>query len=372
MATNYYLPSDEAQARLLAENKFLKYPLNMFESGSGDGDSASSLNNVSPAYIKFNILEAISNDPIAGATQSIASGTTNTINSAANSIINDVKTGNVGFETFGKVGESIYASGEKMLTELKSNAAALLQSGLKTKPTGQSICLYMPPAIQINDSMAYDSIDTMGLSNTIREALGGNYDSLVKGGASSIISNKLLSTFAKGGGAIGGAIAQALINTGKVSNPATKLLFKGPALRQIQLDFKLVPTSQKEAMEITKIISIFRQCAYPGLDVSTIGALYTIPNLFDIRFAFRNINGFRGNPYMIHYKKCYLTQVTTTYNGSGVASFYKDGSPIETNLTLTFQETETNTAYDIHGQSNYGNYGLTDEDGSYVNTPSIY
>lgn len=51
-------------------------------------------------------------------------------------------------------------------------APKILQARLETIPTGTTVALYMPPAIQINDSMAYDSIDTRGVSELIAEMAG--------------------------------------------------------------------------------------------------------------------------------------------------------------------------------------------------------
>lgn len=318
-----------------------KYPLNMF---SSNGNSTNSSHAISPAYIKFNVLEAIRDDTLASTMTSVAAVGAQTALETAKQIkaLEFSKAMDATTSGIGKVGQTIATSAEKILT-----------STLKTKETGQTVCLYMPPAIQINDSMAYDTVDTKGLSEVIASLVGSGgstAEQLRQGGGANLVANHLLSKYSRTGGLLSGAVAKALIASGEVANPATKLLFRGPALRQIQLDFRLVPNSQAEAMEIMKIISVFRQAAYPGIDPSSLGALYTIPNLFNIKFAFRNSNS--RNPYMIHYKRCYLTQVTTTYNGSGVAAFYKDGSPIETNLTLTFQETETNTAFDIHGSGN--------------------
>jgi hypothetical protein len=341
-------PISESTAPIAGAN--LKYPLNLFS--SADATETNSSHAISPAFIKFNILEVLRNSTMEDTISYIGDTAANGITGA----YNDIKSV--------KELKEIYAAVENATTRLAGAATdiaksaieaapKILQARLETIPTGTTVALYMPPAIQINDSMAYDSIDTRGVSELIAEMAGQNATDALKtglGAASPIVANHILSKYARTGGILSGSIANALISSGKVANPATKLLFRGPALRQIQFDFRLVPTSQIEAEQITKIISVFRQAAYPGIDATAGGALYTIPCLFDIKFAFRNSMG--RNPYMIHYKRCYLTQITTTYNGSGVAGFYKDGSPIETNLTLTFQETETNTAVDIHGSGN--------------------
>ncbi len=307
----------------------LKYPLNLFSRSES----------VSPAYVKFNVLEVDQN-------ATLENSITNTGN-ALLATAKDIKNGKW---------ESALTNVKELGSDLYSAGRALASARLVTRETGNTISLYMPPAIQINDSMAYDTVDTKGVSEVIAQFAGSKdggdtVSSFLQGAAPKIVAQHMLTKYARSGGLLSGIAANALIASGKVANPATKLLFRAPALRQLQLDFRLVPSSQKEAAEITKIISVFRQAAYPTIDYSSFNALYNVPALFNIKFAFKNKDG-NANPYMIQFKRCYLTQVTTTYNGSGVPAFFKDGSPIETNLTLTFQETETNSAMDIHGSGN--------------------
>lgn len=307
----------------------LKYPLNLF----------SRTESVSPAYVKFYILEAIPGDELATAIKDAGSGIYNAASNLAN------------FEFTGALD-----AGKQTTKALANHAVAFAGARLKTRETGATISMYMPPSIQVNDSMAYDTIDTKGASEIFAQFAnsanpGDLAEQFIKGPAANIVSQHLMTKYARTGGLFSGLFANALISSGKIANPATKLLFRSPSLRQLQLDFRLMPTSQKEAQEITKIISLFRQAAYPLLDGSTLNALYQIPNLFNIKFAFKNKDG-NANPYMIQFKRCYLTQVTTTYNGSGVPAFFNDGSPVETNLTLTFQETETNSSADIHASGN--------------------
>jgi len=310
-------------------NPNLVYPLNLFSRSES----------VSPAYVKFNILEIIPDNTGAELVEK----------TGANFVkgTKDIKD----FE-FAKFGETI----SNMAGDFGKAAKSLASARLKTKETGTTVALYMPPAIQINDSMNYDTVDTKGVSEIAAQFansnnLGDTAEKFITGAGGNLIAQHFMTKYAKSGGLLSGIAANAMIAGGKVANPASKLMFRSPSLRQLQLDFKLTPTSQKEAAEITKIISVFRQAAYPAIDLSSFNALYNVPNLFNIKFAFKNKDG-SANPYMIQFKRCYLTQISTTYNGSGIPAFFKDGSPIETNLVLTFQETETNSAVDIHGSGN--------------------
>jgi len=316
----------------------LKYPLNLFSRSES----------VSPAFIKFNILEVIPDESLSGAIKS----TGNVLVTGPAALVSG------DFKKAKQIGEN-------WVDDIVKAGKSLATARLRTMETGNTIALYMPPAIQINDSMVYESVDTKGVAEIVAMATksGQSFtdfmESFLQNGAADIVSRHLLSNHAKSGGMGSGIAANALISSGKVANPSTKLLFRSPSLRQFQLDFRMLPTSQKEANEIRNIVSMFRQAAYPVLDLNAGNALYNIPNLFNIKFGFKRNDG-NVNPYMIHFKRCYLSQITTTYNGSGVSAFFKDGSPIETNLTLTFQETETNSAFDILGTGNYTEYGATE------------
>lgn len=308
----------------------LKYPLNLFSRSES----------VSPAFIKFNILEVVPDETLS---ETIKDTGSFLLNGPAALVSGDFK----------KAKEV----GENWVDDIVKAGKGLASARLRTKETGNTIALYMPPAIQINDSMVYETVDTKGLAEIATMAVNSGQSftdfmsSFLQNGAADIVSRHLLSKHAKSGGLASGMAANALIASGKVANPSTKLLFRSPSLRQFQLDFRMLPTSQKEANEIRNIVSMFRQAAYPVLDLNAGNALYNVPNLFNIKFGFKRNDG-NVNPYMIHFKRCYLSQITTTYNGSGVSAFFKDGSPIETNLTLTFQETEMNSAFDILGTGN--------------------
>ena len=309
--------------------KSLVYPSNLF----------SRTQSVSPAFIKFNLLEVVQ--------QQIGENTLNQIEDLAKSTLTKVQKDDI----LGAVGD-VFKGGSRIITEA---ANEFVNARLQTKFTGKSVSMYMPGTIQINDSLVYENIDTKGLTELVTSMYNAGTLSIEglerawktgEQAGKSVLAAHVLSKWSKSSGLAGGFAGNALIASGKTFNPATKLLFRSPGLRQFQLDFKFTPTSQAEAQIVLSIISFFRQSAYPQLTAGQ--ALYKVPGMFNIKFGFKNLT---HNPYLIHFKKCYCTQVTTTYNPSGIPAFFPDGSPVETNLTLTFQEAELNSASDIHGTS---------------------
>ena len=144
----------------------------------------------------------------------------------------------------------------------------------------------------------------------------------------------------------GGAAAQALINSGEVSNPHTQMLFKSPALRQFSFSFKMMPRSLAEAKQIVEIVKFFRVAAYPelsngisaGTGKGTIDmATFKFPDIFQIKYL--NLKTGKENPNMTKIVDCYLTSVTVTYNPNAPV-FFDNGMPSEIDLQLTFQESK--------------------------------
>ena len=322
----------------------------------------------SPGFIKFTLCEVnydtSMDNTISGVAGSAAQGIMGVygIGKAAASILDN----NNAIDDAAKEAQNVANAGKDLLNSLLDGLDSMVKAKLTTTTTNNSVSLYMPGTIQISDSLAYETIDTKGVvdyakqvydqmggvnatAETIKNAL---FDEKNTSAAKQILGYHLLQKRAKENGFVGNA----LLASGRVTNPATKLLFRSPNLRQFQVDFRFTPQSNKEATEVTKIISLFRQGAYPTLEAD--GALYGIPCIWRIKFGFKKQS---INPFMIQFKECFLTNITTTYNPSGIPAFFKDGSPVETGLSLTFQETELNSASDIHGSGGKGSINAAGE-----------
>ena len=95
---------------------------------------------------------------------------------------------------------------------------------------------------------------------------------------------------------------------------------------------------------ITKIIKTFRENMYPkGNDV-----ILTYPPIWTMKFY----DGATGteNRKLPKIFQSYLTGMTATYNGT-TNMFHNDGSPVETDVSVQFQETRALTLKDIVGLS---------------------
>ena len=218
------------------------------------------------------------------------------------------------------------------------------------EPTHQ-IYLYAPASIQFSDGLQYDNQD-LGLfagalfagSEAALEQSGdggGTIEQLKNAGSGVAQVAGGVATAAVGEIAKSSGVGQQIrLRTGVARNPRTEMLFKTPALRQISLTWKLMPTNQQESDHIHEMIKTMRAHAYPATEGSE--AVFSFPDIFQVDF----VTNTGGEAQMIKFAKAYCTSITTTYGPSGPA-FFKGGKPVEIDLTMSFQETEIQTRESI-------------------------
>lgn len=227
-----------------------------------------------------------------------------------------------------------------------------------------SVNLYMPSGLQINDNLSYDNVDT-GLGGMLVNS-GKNYTNAASASqfldqvakdlpdAGDRFVSQMLANASQDKGIVGGAAGQLLINRGEVINPHTQMLFRSPALRQFNFNFKMMARSRAEAKAIKDIVQFFREAAYPSLGTGgqEVGsgqdkrplamATYKFPDVFEIQYLSKQ----KENKNLIKFGRAYITAVTINYNQSS-PTFFEDGMPSEVDLSLTFQETKALSREDI-------------------------
>ena len=226
-----------------------------------------------------------------------------------------------------------------------------------------AIRLYMPQAINISDQVNYNNAATIGPSGAGMTAAinaGGG----LRAGLSAFLSDAVgfigdaFGTAANDPGLRRLALARAAqaLPTGQsinnatalgfqvTVNPNTRVLFEGVIIREFQFQFDFYPVSYNEAQVVQKIVKFFRTELYP----STIGRQagvpigFNFPHVFEIKFRIGGKNAPLPQPHL-----CYLRNVQTTYN-PGSMSFFDDGSPTHTAMTLAFTEFRTLSKEDIN------------------------
>ena len=161
-------------------------------------------------------------------------------------------------------------------------------------------------------------------------------------------------------GALAGAIgAEPLANYAKEAsrvtlNPNIRTLFEGVPIRAFSFPFRMVAKSEKEAIEIKKIVKFFRGEVYPeAVDAADLPFTYKFPNVFDIQIK----DKFNKNP-AFDIQRCYLNSVTTMFNQTATGMYEgKDNNYfIEVDMTLEFIEVATMDKSKVTGADEKGGF----------------
>lgn len=146
---------------------------------------------------------------------------------------------------------------------------------------------------------------------------------------------------------------------GVVLNPNAELLYDSPELREIGMTWKLVPKNDAEARTIRDIIKAFRTAALPqwgGTEDTYVSdsTIYKNPEDDILANATQRDNFIRvprickftfmkgGEPHewLTQFKPCAISNVAVSFTPDGTFATYSDGSPVATELRLSFQETK--------------------------------
>jgi hypothetical protein len=222
------------------------------------------------------------------------------------------------------------------------------------KPGTREIYLPIPPGLTFSDSMSYSTLDlgilgSIGVDAVNAMNKAGNVKQALKLGVDSLKGN--LMGAMKMNLAAAASIVAKKSNSERVANtidfsakqviaPNTNTTFQNVGVRSFGFNFKMMPKSRNESDMISKIIKTFRENMYPkGMDV-----ILTYPPIWTMKF-YDGTSG-KENHRIPRIHECYLTGMSATYNGT-TNMFHSDGSPVETDISLQFQETRALTLVDI-------------------------
>ena len=238
--------------------------------------------------------------------------------------------------------DSVFGKALKSLGELMDIQANRVQ-------VAKYIGLYMPDTLKDNYSSDYASIsirDEFGsILNAIRNVatVADNASKSPNSVGTSIANDPstikfFVDTFVGalgGGGGIGEALLQA---QGYTSNPQLQMIYRGSHFRQFSLDFLFTPSNEDEANAVRYIVFLFKFFAAPTVGVgqkSKDAMFLSPPALFEIKF----MKSGKENINLPKYTDCVLEDISVDYAPNGFAA-HGDGAPVQTHLTLTFQEVE--------------------------------
>ena len=211
-----------------------------------------------------------------------------------------------------------------------------------------SVAMYLPPSVEDTTSAGYtDSAtgivgylaarggDMIGKdAETIARSLVATGGELLDKAAKKAVSELAeMTTGAEG--------TEQLINKafGQADNPYMEVLFDNMQLRTFTYNFQFSPRSEEEAIEVQKIIQLFRFHMAPELRPD-VNRFLGLPSQFDIHYMFLTADGVATeNNFYNKIATCVLKDCSINYTPGGVKSF-EDGGPVETTMKLTFKETE--------------------------------
>ena len=238
--------------------------------------------------------------------------------------------------------------------------------------TTDTIALYMPDTLKFSYSQTYKNLELGGKVGSLAGAgafAASAYNSL-KGGD----PNNIATFAAQLGGELGSSPlfkALATSATGVVKNPMLEVIYSQPNLRQFSFSFMFYPRSEKEALQVQKILDRLRFHQAPEIKNNTGGFFLIPPSEFDISFMY---NG-SPNPNIDKISTCVLTNISVDYAPKGFYAYEvfgennpsmgRTGMPVGIGVTLSFLETQIITK-EYYTQ---GSYNSIDD---YLNKSGYY
>lgn len=135
-------------------------------------------------------------------------------------------------------------------------------------------------------------------------------------------------------------------------NPHAEVLFRGITFRTFQFQFKFTPRSEKEAIAVYNIVSLFKFSQAPEINSGVTGPYFVYPDVIDVKFF---SNG-KENDFINKISTCAMINLSVNYTGQGKFTAFRKGEmngiPVETNISFNLLELEL-----IHkGILSNGNY----------------
>ena len=216
-----------------------------------------------------------------------------------------------------------------------------------TSRISDSIALYLPPNVEDSTTANYNDSKTGIAGFLVASGVGA------KGGDAAAIANSIVASAEgvlkdmgmKAIGAVGeiagaeGADALLKKAFGEADNPYMEVLFDSMSLRTFTYNFQFAPRNEQEALEVQKIIQLFRFHMAPELRPG-VNRYLGLPSQFDIHYMFLSKDGAASeNNFYNRIATCVLQECKVNYTPNGVKSF-EDGGPTQTTMTLSFKEIE--------------------------------
>jgi len=216
-----------------------------------------------------------------------------------------------------------------------------------TRRISDSVAIYTPPGIEDSTTANYNDSKT-GIAGflvaTGAAAMGGDAKKIAESlvaGTEGILKDQTARAIGAVAELAGAEGAEQLVKKafGDADNPYMEVLFDSMSLRTFTYNFNFAPKSELEAIEVSKIIQLFRFHMAPELRPG-VNRFLGLPSQFDLHYMFLSSAGESSeNNFYNRIARCVLQDCKVNYTPNGVKSF-EDGGPTATTMTLTFKEME--------------------------------
>lgn len=205
----------------------------------------------------------------------------------------------------------LYGSSLKLL--FKEEAQSLAEKDFLSSPNKQIFLPIPNGGFGVQDTLIYD--ENKGGVTFLNKAASIMADSIQKAGIvgqiASAYSEVAATTFGK-------TINQFLVHT-----------FKGISLRQYTYTWSLIPYSQEDAEELMSIIRAFRESSLPEY----------VPDNWTIKYPnFWTVRPYVNNKLFFEMNHLVISNIKIDFGGEGQVTFFRDGTPTQTTISLTFKE----------------------------------
>ena len=248
----------------------------------------------------------------------------------------------------GTAGTGITGQPYMLLTSYESKNAieSVGQAGTNPGIAISSIALYIPPNGLKTDFTAdwgglKGAAITAGMGGAAAKLMGAEdmASALFKGAVSAgtVVAGKIAGASESGAGV--------LAAQGLAVNNHMALTYKGPGdFRTHEFAFNFFPKSKQDAEAIKNILKDLQNGTLPRMAGPPVHEARTVSAPFFMAPRHWEIDFFNGdgtpNTFLHTIKKSVIKSMSVNHDPNSTISFHKDGSPVQTTLTLMFQEIE--------------------------------
>lgn len=148
------------------------------------------------------------------------------------------------------------------------------------------------------------------------------------------------------------SISQAEFTGRAAVNPYAQLLYKGPQFRRYQVPVTFRPRSATESQAINKIVNTFKIASSPSAQNRSVTIGGYTGTLQSFTFGYPHLTSFsiefnspQGAKTLYESKLCAIESVAMDYGGQKM-TFFEDGRPTESTMTLQLSEVTVRTLGD--------------------------